>query len=163
MKPGDRVQIRAYKGDGTCYRWWHGTVESAIADQVVVVTPVGHRVHGLEGWWASKHSIRAYHWSNRWYSLLEAYAADGRLVEIYVNISSPSEIANSVIRFTDYELDVSRQPPQPARLVDEDEFAEAVVAYGYTETFQIACYRVAREALALADGWVAGGMPDVDG
>jgi hypothetical protein len=79
--------------------------------------------------------------------------------EIYVNISSPVEIKDSEIRFTDYELDVSRNPPHAARIVDEDEFLEAVSRYGYSEDFQQACYQVAREAIQVATGWVAEGMP----
>ena len=87
------------------------------------------------------------------------YAANGRLAEIYVNISSPVEIGDSQLRFTDYELDVSREPPQEARIVDEDEFLEGVTKYGYSEEFQQACYQAAREAIGVANSWAAKGMP----
>lgn len=90
--------------------------------------------------------------------LPEAGQPQCRLVEIYVNINSPVEIGQQEIRFTDYELDVSREPPHGARIVDQDEFAEAAARYGYSPTFQEACYRTAREAVELADRWVARGM-----
>lgn len=54
------------------------------------------------------------------------------------------------LRFTDYELDVSRRPPHGACIVDEDEFQEAVSKYGYSEEFQRTCYCIAREALQAA-------------
>jgi len=159
MKIGERVQVKAYKSDGTCYRWWYATVEAVEADQVVLITPVGHRVEGIGGGWASKYAIRAYYWPDEWFSLAEVFVASGRLVEIYVNISSLVEMEDSQLWFTDYELDVSRMPPDEARIEDEDEFLEAVSKYGYSEEFQQACYRVAREALGVANRWVAGGMP----
>jgi protein associated with RNAse G/E len=163
MKIGDRIQVKAYKADGTCYRWWQATVEAVEEGVVVVVNPAGHRVQGIDGDWESRHAIRGYYWPDRWYSLLEAYTPNGTLEEIYVNISSPAEIHDGEIRFTDYELDVSRRPPQEACVFDEDEFAAAASEYGYSEEFQRACYRVVAEALEVADGWLAQGMPAGDG
>lgn len=90
------------------------------------------------------------------------YRADGTLEEIYVDIASPVEIRDSATWFTDYELEVSRKPPHGARIEDEDEFREAVSRHGYSEDFQQACYDVAREAVEVANGWVAGGMPTID-
>ncbi|MGD9001210.1 MAG: DUF402 domain-containing protein [Anaerolineae bacterium] len=159
MHVGETAQVRAYKADGACYRWWYATVEAVETDRIVLVAPVGHRVEGIDGGWASQHAIRAYYWLNRWYSLLEVYAPDGRLAEIYVNISSPVEIEDSQMRFTDYELDVSRVPPNEARIVDEEEFLEAASRHAYSKELQEACRRAAREAVELADSWVAKGMP----
>jgi protein associated with RNAse G/E len=162
-KVGDRVRVSAYKSDGMCYRWWYATVEAVEPERVVVVTPVGHWVEDIEGGWASAWAIRGYYWWDRGYSLLEVYTPDGRLDEVYVNISSPVEIEDGQLRFTDYELDVSRKPPHPARIEDEDEFQEAASKYGYSEAFQEACYEVAREAVGVADGWVGRGMPAFEG
>ncbi|MFN2240728.1 MAG: DUF402 domain-containing protein [Anaerolineae bacterium] len=159
MKPGDRVQVRAYKSDGTCYRWWTATVETEKPDELVIVTPPGHWIGGVDGGITSENALRVFYWSGKWYSLLEAYTPSGELAELYVNISSPVEIDGLVMRFTDLELDVSRRPPDAAELVDEDEFQEAAIEYGYSEEFQRTCYEVAREALDLANRWVARGIP----
>jgi protein associated with RNAse G/E len=161
MSVGDRVEVRAHKADGTCYRWWRATVEAMEGDRIVLVAPAGHRVEDARGAWIAEHAIRATYWLDRWYSLLEVYGPDGGLVEIYVNIASPVEIEDSGLMFTDYELDVSRRPPQEARIVDEEEFLEAASRYGYSKDFQQACYLAAREAVAVADRWVAKGMPKV--
>jgi protein associated with RNAse G/E len=159
LEPGDRVTVSAHKADGTRYRRWQATVEAVADDHVVVVTQPGHRVEYLQGTFTSEHAIRGFYWLDRSYSLLEAYARDGSLVEVYVNIASPAKVCGSDIRFTDHELDVSRRLPGEARIVDQDEFAEAAARYGYSEEFQRACYRTALEARELANRWVAGGMP----
>jgi protein associated with RNAse G/E len=158
MQIGDRIRISAYKADGTCYRWWTATVEAVEEDVVVTVNPPGHRVEGSGGGWISRRGIRSYYWLDRWYSLLEAYALDGTLEEIYLNINNPVQIVDSGLRYTDYELDVSRELPQAARIVDEDEFAEAAREHGYSQAFQEHCYEVAREAVEVANRWVAKGM-----
>jgi protein associated with RNAse G/E len=159
MQAGERIQVRAYKADGTCYRWGHTTVEEVGPGEVVTISPADHPVEGVGGSWTSKHAIRAYYWTDRWYNVLEVYAAGGRLEEIYVNVSSPVEVVGSLLKFTDYELDVSRVLPGAARIVDQEEFREAAVRYGYSEPFRRACYQVAREAVEVANGWEARGMP----
>jgi protein associated with RNAse G/E len=152
--------MRAHKSDGTCYRWWTATVEASEPDQVIVVTPAGHRLHTPDGDWTSKWAVRSYYWPDRWYSVLEVYQTDGTLAEIYVNINSPVEIDDTQLCYTDYELDVSRELPYPARIVDEDEFEEAASEYGYSDEFQQTCYRIANEALEIANHWVAKGVPN---
>lgn len=171
MKAGDRVQVRGYKADGRLYRWWWATVEAAGAGEVVLVTPPGHRVEDPGGGWVSRYSIRSYFWPGKWYSLLEVYVPDAgppdaglpggglRLVEIYVNINSPVEIGEEEIRFTDYELDVSRELPGRARIVDEGEFEEAAACYGYTDEFRHFCCDMALEAVEVANHWQAGDPP----
>jgi hypothetical protein len=128
-------------------------------------------VEDPSGGWVSKYSIRSYLWPGKWYNLLELYLPDGGpsdgdlpegrlvLVEIYVNINSPVEIGEGEIWFTDHELDVSRELPGAARIVDEDEFEAAAARYGYSEAFQRFCYEVAREAVGIANHWQAGEMP----
>jgi protein associated with RNAse G/E len=159
MEIGDRVLVRAYKSDGTSCRWWHATVEAVEPDRIVSISSVGHRVEGTRGVWVSQHAIRVFYWLDRWYSLLEVYAPDGTLEEIFVNISSPVEIEGSQMKFTDYELDVSRKLPHEAVMVDEEEFQEAASEYGYSEEFWLACHQVAREAIDVANSWEAKGMP----
>jgi protein associated with RNAse G/E len=162
LQVGSQLQVRAYKSDGTCYRWWTATVEAIEQDQVIVATPAGHRLHTPDGDWTSKWAVRSYYWPDRWYSVLEVYRADETLAQIYVNINSPVEISDAQLLYTDYELDVSRELPGQARIVDEDEFQEAALTYGYSPEFQQTCYRVANEALEIANHWVAKGMPTID-
>ena len=44
-------------------------------------------------------------------------------------------------------------------MVDEDEFREAVGAFGYSAEFRPACTQAAQEAVRLAEGWVPRGAP----
>ena len=159
LQVGSPVQMRAYKSDGTCYRWWTATVEFVEPGLVVTTTPAGHRLHTPDGDWTSRWAVRSYYWPDRWYSVLEVYQSDGALAEIYVNINSPVEIGDAQLCYTDYELDVSRELPGPARIVDEDEFQEAALKYGYSAEFQQQVYQIGQEALEIANSWVAKGMP----
>lgn len=160
MKAGDKILVEAFKADGTRYRYWEATLEIYTADYVVTVFPAGGPVFDLQrGIWIMKHIMRSYYWFDKPYNLIEAFEPGGRLMEIYINVASLPWLKDGKLGFTDHELDVSAYPPAPARLVDEDEFAEAIEKYGYTPEFQREMYRVAAEALEIANHWQAGQAP----
>lgn len=160
MKPGDQISVHACKADGSVYRSWTAAIESANPDSIVTIGKAGSPVLNADGEiFPIQHHVRAYYWFGEFYNLLEVFEPAGRLFEIYVNIGSPVKIENGVLQFEDYELDVLKRPPKPAVIVDEDEFAEAVLKYNYSREFQERMYAVARGALALAENWMAGPAP----
>ncbi len=161
MKPGDHIHVRACKADGTVYRSWHTTIESVDADSIVTISPaVGMVEDRARVMYQNKHILRSYYWFDKFYNLIEVFDTQGNLIEIYINIASPPEFEDGRMSFKDHELDVSKYPPNPAKLIDEDEFAEAIITYQYTKEFQEKMYLAANEALELADHWQARPFPD---
>jgi protein associated with RNAse G/E len=164
MKPGDLIHVRACKADGTVYRSWHTAIESVDAGSLVTISPAGGRVWDrVRGEYFTQHVLRSYYWFDKFYNLIEVFDADGALVELYINIASPPRFDNGGMSFTDHELDVSKYPPEAAQLVDEDEFAEAIGKYQYTDDFQRKLHVAAREAMDLANNWQAKPVPDFGG
>jgi protein associated with RNAse G/E len=160
LQIGDRIPVHACKTDGTVYRSWRATVESVTSDLLVTVAPAGSFVFNIKGEdYPIQQHYRAYYWFDKFYNLLEVFEPDGSLVHIYINIASPPEFNDGVLSFKDHELDVSKVLPHPAKLVDEDEFTEAVVKYNYSPEFQDKMYAAAREALELAENWSAKPCP----
>ncbi|MEW5939687.1 MAG: DUF402 domain-containing protein [Chloroflexota bacterium] len=164
MKPGDILHVRACKADGTVYRSWRSVIESVDADSIVTIAEPGQYVFDLvRGHYFNKRAMRSYYWFEKFYNLIEVFDDDGSLVQVYLNIASPPRFENDGMSFTDHELDVWKIIPEAARIVDEDEFAEAALKYQYTEEFQQKMYSIAKEALAIADNWQAKPIPDFGG
>lgn len=159
MQPGDTIEIRALKSDGTVYRRWQSRVESCTADSVVTVNRVGDPVGGPCGGWAFKHATRTHYWTDRQYNLAEVYQPDGRLKQIYIHIASPACIDGDALSYTDLELDVVKRPGQPLRIVDQDEFDAACMQYGYSHELQCSCRQAVGEAVDLATRWRCSGVP----
>jgi protein associated with RNAse G/E len=160
MKIGDQIQVQACKADGSVYRSWHTTIETMDADSLVTVSPAGSTMQDKKrGNVLIEHALRSHYWLDKFYNLVEAFDTQGNLIEIYINIASPPEFENDVMSFKDHELDVSKYPPKAAKLIDEDEFAEAAVKYQYTQEFQEKMYSAANEALELANHWQAKPSP----
>jgi len=152
MQIGDVIWVKAHKADGVCYQWWQGTVAALDAQHVVVLTPRGAQVHHINK--ALRHtdySDRTTYRFDKPYTFIESFDADGNLVELYLDICSPPRIVGDEVQYVDHELDVAREMPAPAYVMDEDEFAEAALTYGYTPEFQAKCYAAVREAIAVAN------------
>lgn len=160
MKIGDRIPVHACKADGTVYRSWTATIESVTEDSIVTIGQAGSNVHNLNGGvFKIEYHLRVYYWFDKFHNLIEVFETTGKLIEIYVNIGSPAIFENGVLRFEDYELDVSKRLPGPAVVVDEDEFAEAVGKFNYSQEFQKKMYAAAREGIVLAENWQAKPCP----
>ena len=164
MKIGDRIQVQACKADGSVYRSWHTTIETMGADSIVTVSPAGSEMQDQKrGLIRIGHTMRSYYWFDKFYNLIELFDAQGNLDYLYINIASPPYPEERGMCFKDYELDVFKYASSPAELIDEDEFAEAVVTYQYTKEFQDKMYSAANEALELANHWNAKPAPEFGG
>lgn len=152
-QPGQSIRMTALKADGHAYRWMQVTVERVEPDYVVLFSPIGTFCDGPKGGWKAPYVGRIHLWTNRPFNLSEIYYADGKLLELYVNIASPAEFLPNEIRYIDYELDVVKKPGQPPKIEDEREFQEAIPRYGYTEDLQKACYQAVQEVLKLVETW----------
>jgi protein associated with RNAse G/E len=159
MQVGDSIRIRAFKACGNCYRWWPATVEAIDEERVITMSRVGHTVRGPKGGWVSRFDMRGVYWFNRPYNLVEVYLPSGKLKQVYIHIASPAAIDEATVTYTDHELDIVRRPGQPIKVVDENEFVEAVEEYGYTPQFQRFCRHAVSEALHLAASWRPVGPP----
>ena len=158
MKPGDMIWVRLFKSDGSPYRWWQTRVESVGEECLITYTPAGNKVfHNPDRYpkpiYITKHDMRTFYWPGRRHDLLEVYSADGRLHELYVNITSPVEVADGEVRFVDHELDVQMYAGKPPFIVDQDEFAEAAQEYHYTDDFMAVCNAQAEALLPLMAYW----------
>jgi protein associated with RNAse G/E len=160
MKIGDKIEGRARKADGSVYRSWHAIIESIEPNLIVAIAPAGSLVDNKKGGQAQlAHHYRCYYWLDKFYNLNELFEPNGELVEIYINIAAPPEFENDILSFKDHELDVVKNLPDAARLIDEDEFLAAVDTYKYSKEFQAQMYAAASEALELAENWIARPVP----
>jgi protein associated with RNAse G/E len=158
MRSGDAVWVRVFKADGSSYRWWKSRVESITEDYIVVFTEASSPLSTPVQTFSLAHHFRTYFWPGRRHTLLEIYEPDGRLHELYADITSPIEVIDGEIRFIDHELDVSMMVGDKPRIVDQDEFAEAAVTFGYTEAFVRESYALAEELIDVLANWQPRGL-----
>jgi protein associated with RNAse G/E len=158
MQPGEFITVYALHADEQWYRRWQTTVESVDDECIITFSPASSAgEHVTRGPYTLPFAMRGCYWLAKPYNLFEVLNADGSANEIYLNVASPPRIDGGELRYVDYELDVSLIPGQPAVIVDQDEFEEAIGAYGYSLDFQARCWKAAEEARQLAERWFIGG------
>lgn len=163
MKPGDLIWVRVDKADGRPYRWWQVFVEAVEDECVITYSGIGNAIY-LDPQRFSREvytqgrAFRSYYWPGRRHNVLEVYEPDGRLAELYADITSPIVITADEIRFIDHELDVSQLTGQPAQIIDQDEFAEAAERFGYSDEFVRESYTLAEQLLEVLTNWPSRGF-----
>lgn len=153
MKPGDRVWVRAFKTGGKPYRWWRPVVESVSDECIVVFAGAKSLFYMANKTIIQRTHIRVYFWPGRRHTLLEIYEPDGRLHELYADITSPIELVGEEIHFTDHELDVSMMAGEEPLIIDQDEFAEAAEQFGYADEFVRESYALAEQLVTVLREW----------
>jgi protein associated with RNAse G/E len=155
--------VEVWKADGQLYRTWTAVVERLEPGVIVTWLWPGHVMVGRDRDWVSRWALRTVYWLERPYNLLEVYYPSGFLHELYVHVAGRPVIDGHTLAWHDYELDVILKPgvSSPSggshlMLVDEDEFAQAAVDYGYSPEFQARCYAIAAEIAAWLPGYRPG-------
>jgi protein associated with RNAse G/E len=156
IQTGDLVTFSCLHADGNWYRRWRSTVEAISKTCIVTVDHAGAPYDDVKrGRRTLEHAMRSYYWTDRFFNLSEVFDANGNPIEIYINIASPLQAAGDELHYVDHELDVVKYPGQPAQIIDQDEFEEAIALYGYSPKFQAQCWQAAEEARLFADAWMA--------
>lgn len=63
---------------------------------------------------------RTYIDTDKWYVVHEYFKPDGRLLGVYVNINTPSEIGLGRVKYLDLHIDVVKRPGHQPEIVDSD-------------------------------------------
>lgn len=153
----NEILLRQLKHDGHCYRHHLTQLVARLPQGLVLISPRKTQIWDHRRSWQAENDVYHYFWYDRWINLLEVIDPNGQVIEVYVHIASPVEVGDGEISYIDYELDVTNL--DGPRLVDEDEFAEAVEKYNYSSKLQDQCYAAAKEALALVADWQPGLPP----
>lgn len=95
-------------------------------------------------------------WRARWYNVYLNYADDGQLAHYYCNVGLPPELSGETLRFVDLDLDVQIWPDGRYAVLDEDEFTEHAILFGYPPAMQQAARLAIGDILAH---WQAGQSP----
>src|SRR5262245_34314057 len=121
MKVGDVIRVKAHKADGVCYQSWDATVMELDDRHVILFTPKGAPMDDVfKGTQHSDFNDRATYWFDKPYTFIEGFDDDGHLIELYLDICAPPHIVGDELHYVDHELDVVREMPAPAYLMDED-------------------------------------------
>ena len=152
MEAGDLVEFEHRKLDGRVIRLTPGVVEDIGPD----VLTVRRRIYGsgvYDGLSVAKEPgdyVMTRFRPGGWLIENRYFSKDGVFKGIYVNINTPVEVVNRVVRYLDLGVDVSAKPGEEPRVLDLEELEEAYRAGVITEALYRRALETVEEAKHLA-------------
>lgn len=147
------IRVTALRFDNTPYRWWQSEVEYESPNQLITLNRVGDLVYEAHSKWEMDNDCRMFYWTDRPYNLVETYDSNGDSKMIYINVASPIQIENDLGSYRDYDLDVVKKRGCSIKVLDEDEFLDAMNEFNYSEAFVKDCRESLECAISLAERW----------
>ncbi|CAN5381320.1 hypothetical protein BH10ACI2_BH10ACI2_05420 [soil metagenome] len=73
-----------------------------------------------------------YYWLDRWYNIFRFHEPDGAFRNFYCNINMPPVFENGILDYVDLDIDVLIWPGEHSKILDEFEYQENALKYGYS-------------------------------
>ena len=143
-----------YNGKRSIYYTCYPLLQTA--ERVVAWQPRGTYIHHHKGDWEAQRDHLLFFFPGQGYSIMADYEADGRLRHCYCDIIAPwqppaADVAN--ITILDLELDLAVEPSGRYRILDADEFAQAVIEMGYPAELATYAEQTLQELITSATHW----------
>jgi protein associated with RNAse G/E len=76
---------------------------------------------------------REFFWTSRWYNVFRFTEPNGEFRNFYCNVSMPPKFDGSVLEYVDLDLDLLVDRSGVVSLLDDSEFRNNSLSYGYPE------------------------------
>jgi protein associated with RNAse G/E len=126
------ITIKTYKYDGSLHRSWQADLIERDGDLLVFKGVFDSEIiHDKLGTIQKGTISYEYYWLDRWYNVFRFHEPDGAFRNFYCNINMPPKFADGVLEYVDLDIDILVNV-KGVQILDELEFAEHSVRYGYS-------------------------------
>ena len=149
-RAGTRALLRATKYDGTAH--WIQPCQVVSDDGNLLIASYRARtpIYTSRGEFRSPYDSLVYFWRDRWYNVFRLSRPGCALALWYCNVTTPPQFDGCQIGYVDLDLDVTVRPNGCIELLDEDEFEEHQLQYGYPHEVIEHAQEAADDLIALA-------------
>ncbi len=144
LKPGQFIEIHAYKHNGSHHRSWRRTMVIKQEENQVILGNYHAKV--LEGdgrnWYTQEPAISFFK-DDAFFNIIAMIKKDG--IYFYCNIASPALYDNEGLKYIDNDLDIRVTPDFEYVILDEKEYKHHLRRFNYPQDLQ----QTLRETLDL--------------
>lgn len=133
MEP-EIVTVNSLRFDRTVKRSWECKLVEQTDDRIVLKGEFNFDVdHSDLGLVKTGTTSLEYFWLDRWYNVFVFHEPDGGFRNIYCNINLPPTYASGVLEYVDLDIDLVVWPDGSFRILDQEEFDENAIKFGYSD------------------------------
>ncbi len=142
------IKIQSYKHDGSLHRCWERNFLLEDNEEYFITASKRTRVIEYDGRrWYSKEPAVAFFSKKYWFNVIAMLKDDG--VIFYVNLASPTLMAEEMLRYIDYDLDFKLFPDGRVITLDEGEHARYTKRYQYSPELQLVIQKAKTRVLSM--------------
>jgi protein associated with RNAse G/E len=149
------IEVRAHKHDGTSHLRYAARQLEPGAGAHRTYSPPGTELFSKKGIELAAEDLYGHFWPDRWFNVLRYTANEAHPAGWYCNVASPATFDDASISYVDYELDirvlVGSDGALEWHLLDEDEFEEARLLYGYDDELVQHCREAVEQLIAMIE------------
>ena len=128
------VRVQSYKYDNHLHYEWSSQLKVINNEKIILLGQPGRILHHYtkgKDFTLMGTCIEVYYFNEHFNCFFNLDEAGG--LEYYVNIGLPITFKDNVITYIDLDVDLEKFADGPWTVVDEDEFLENQVKYGYSQ------------------------------
>ncbi|MEQ1606706.1 MAG: DUF402 domain-containing protein [Pyrinomonadaceae bacterium] len=131
---GHQVTINSRKFDGSIRRSWNCGLIGTKANSLVFVGVFDLDVFHPDLGEIKRGTISyEYYWLDRWYNIFCFHEPDGTFRNYYCNVNMPPVFTGGVLDYVDLDIDVVIWPDLSFKILDEAEFEQHAIKFGYPD------------------------------
>ena len=147
-----RVEVHAFKYDGTLHRTWSAELFTQADSLIVLDAKFSEEIfHELLGTIASGTHSLEYYWLDRWYNIFRFAEPDGSLRNYYCNVNVPAKFDGETLNYVDLDLDILVHPDFSYIVLDREDFETNASVYGYTDDVKANAERALAELVSMIE------------
>jgi len=140
------------KYDGSLHYRFATSIIHQTDTMIATYRSVGTALESYRGNFQGKLNVLTIHWTNRHWNLSVGWYQDWVGREHYVNIATPADWSDGVLRWVDLDLDlIYRADDGVPRIDDEDEFALHREKFSYPSPLVDECVKTLDQVKAMMD------------
>ena len=118
---GDTLAIHCYKHNGELYKTWDKAIVLDIKKDYIVLGNDNVLVTKSDGRvWRTKEPAIMFFYKDRWFNIIAQLKDNGLFY--YCNIASPYVMDNRILKYIDYDLDLTVFPDGAFKILDRNEY-----------------------------------------
>lgn len=126
------ITINSRKFDGSIHRTWQCEMVNETPEFYLFLGSFETEIiHSKLGIIRPKTISYEYYFKEKWFNIFRFHEPEGELKYYYCNINMPPILQNSVLDYIDLDIDILVKPDMTFEVLDEDEFTENSLKYGY--------------------------------
>lgn len=144
------ITINARKFDRSIHRSWKCELIEETDELYVLFGEFEYEVnHPQLGYIKKGTESYEYYWKDKWFNVFRFNEPGGEFRNFYCNINMPPELSGDVLDYIDLDIDILIGKDLSLKILDQAEFEENLIAYGYPEEIREKVSRSTSELLRL--------------